>query len=370
MSWRIPIVDLAAEYAEVAEAVEPAVLSVLRSGRYVLGPEGEAFEAELADLVGSRFAVAVGSGTEALHLILRALGIGPGDEVVTPAFTYFATVEAIVLAGATPRFADVETDGFHLDPSAFEAAIGPRTRAVIPVHLFGRCADLPAIAEIADRHGLAVVEDAAQAIGAARGGRRAGAFGVAAAFSFYPSKNLGAAGDGGCVTTSDAALAARIRLLRSHGLDADGRHRCFGTTSRLDALQAALLRAKLPYLKSWADRRVRNARCYTEALAGCPGLVLPGGVEDEEIVWNQYTLRCRRLSALRDALTAAGIEWRRYYERPACDEPAFAGLAGSGPPLPETRRACAEALSLPVRPSLSVEAIREIAAVIRGALER
>lgn len=369
MTWRIPLVDLAAEYEEAGPDVEEAALRCLRGGAFVLGPETSAFEHELAELIGTDFAVGVGSGTEALTLALRALGVGPGDEVVTSAFTYFATVEAILACGARPVFADIEAEGFNVDPECVLGALTERTRAVIPVHLFGRCADIPQLDAALRSAGVALVEDVAQAIGAARGGRRAGAWGVAGCFSFYPSKNLGATGDGGCITTNDPELAAHLRLLRSHGLTSDGRHVVPGTTSRLDALQAAVLRAKLPYLKSWTDARARNARLYGEALAGCPGVVLPPAPGDEEIVWNQYTIRCRERERVQEALGAAGIQWRRYYARAACEEPALGEFRRPASDFPETARACAEALSIPVRPSCSPETIREIAAVIRGALE-
>jgi dTDP-4-amino-4,6-dideoxygalactose transaminase len=269
MARRIPIVDLAAEYAEAGAAMEEAVLRCLRSGAYVLGPETAAFERELADLVGAGFAVGVGSGTEALTLTLRALGVGRDDEVITPAFTYFATVEAILACGARPVFVDLEPGSFSIDPVGVAAALGPRTGAMIPVHLFGRCADMERLLAVAAE--VPIVEDAAQAIGAGRAGRRAGSWGAAGCFSFYPSKNLSAAGDGGGITTGDPELAERLRMLRSHGLDADGRHVVVGTTSRLDALQAAVLRAKLPFLKSWSDARSRNARIYGEELAGVSG---------------------------------------------------------------------------------------------------
>ncbi|MBW1685331.1 MAG: DegT/DnrJ/EryC1/StrS family aminotransferase [Deltaproteobacteria bacterium] len=368
MAWRIPIVDLAAEYAEVGAAVEEAVLRVLRSGRYVLGPETTAFEAELAALVGVPFAVGVGSGTEALVLALRAVGVEPGDEVVTSAFTFFATAEAILQCGARPVFTDVEPEGFNLAPSGFEAAVTQGTRAVVPVHLFGRCADMPRIVAIAGRHGIAVVEDAAQSIGAARAGRRAGAWGAAGCFSFYPAKNLGGAGDGGGVTTSEPEVAERLRLLRSHGTCADGGHLLAGTTSRLDSLQAAVLRAKLPYLEAWTDARARNAGIYAEELAGCPGVALPGGAPDEEIVWSQYTIRCREPERVRAALEARGIEWRHYYPRPVCEEPGLGGFRRPAAAFPEAARACAQAISLPVRANCSPEVIREIAGVIRDAL--
>lgn len=370
MARRIPIVDLSAEYAEAGGAVEEAVLRCLRSGAYVLGPETAALEREFADLVGAGFAVGVGSGTEALTLTLRALGVELGDEVITSAFTYFATVEAILACGARPVFVDLEPGSFAIDPDGVAAALGPRTRAVIPVHLFGRCADMERLTAVAEAADIAVVEDAAQAIGAGRAGRRAGAWGEAGCFSFYPSKNLSAAGDGGCITTSNPALADRLRLLRSHGLDADGRHVVLGTTSRLDALQAAVLRAKLPFLKSWADARSRNARVYGEELAGVPGVVLPAAPADEEIVWNQYTIRCRERERVQRALDAAGVESRRYYAHLACEEPALGQERQPASRFPEAARVRDEVLSIPVRPSLEPGSLREIAALIRDAATR
>ena len=368
MARRIPLVDLAAEYAEAGGAVEEAVLRCLRSGAYVLGPETRAFERELADRIGAGFAIGVGSGTEALTLALRVLGIGPGDEVITSAFTYFATIEAILACGARPVFVDIEAGGFGIDPEAVAAALSERTRAVIPVHLFGRCADMERISAMAGAADVPVVEDAAQAIGAGRGGRRAGAWGTAGCFSFYPSKNLGAAGDAGCITTSDPELAERLRQLRSHGLDAAGRHVLLGTTSRLDAIQAAVLSAKLPFLKSWGDSRSRNARIYGEELADVSGVALPDAPADEQIVWNQYTIRCREREKLQAALEAAGIESRRYYPHLACEEPALGDLRQPDSRFPEAARARDEALSIPIRPSCAPAEIRTVARVIREAL--
>jgi len=368
MARRIPLVDLAAEYAEAGAAIEESALRCLRSGAYVLGPETRAFERELADLVGVSFAVGVGSGTEALQLALRGLDVGPGDEVITSPFTYFATVEAILTCGARPVFADVEAGGFAIDPDAVTAALGPRTRAIIPVHLFGRCADMERLCAVADAADVAIVEDAAQAIGAGRDGRRAGGSGAAGCFSFYPSKNLGAAGDGGCITTDDPRLAEKLRLLRSHGADAEGRHTLVGTTSRLDALQAAVLRAKLPFLKAWGDARSRNARIYGQELAGIDGVVLPAAPADEQIVWNQYTIRCRDREKVQQALDAAGIESRRYYASLASEEPALGDQRQPSSCFPEAARARDEALSIPVRPSCDPAEIREVARVIREAL--
>lgn len=369
MSWRIPITDLNAEYDLAGPAIEEAVLGVLRSGEYVLGPETRRFEAEMAELVGTRFVVGVGSGTEALALALRAVGVAAGDEVVTTPFTFFATVGAILQLGAKPVFADIEADGFNLDPASIEAVISPRTRAILPVHLFGRCADMKRITAIARAHSIPVIEDAAQAIGAARDGRRAGAWGRVGCFSFYPSKNLGAVGDAGCVTTDDAEVAERLQLLRTHGSSDSERYGLIGTNSRLDAIQAAALRAKLPYLKDWTERRIRNAVIFFEELRGCDDLVLPVVSRGEEPVWSQYTLRCSRMSPLRAALRDHGIEFRHYYETPVYRQPA---LGSAGLPVgsrPEAERACAEAVSVPVRWSCDADEIREIAAVIRGALD-
>lgn len=377
MGGRIACVDLAAEYREVGPAVEDAVLRVLRSGRYVLGPEVAAFEEAFAERVGARFSVGVGSGTEALALALRGVGVGPGDEVVTPAFTYFATVEAILLAGARPVFADIEPGRFTLDPAAFEAAAGPRTRAVLPVHLFGGVADMAAICAAARARGIAVVEDAAQAVGSRRDGRGAGAWGDAGCFSFYPTKNLSAAGDGGCITTSSEELAERLRLLRSHGCRERDVHLLPGTTSRLDTLQAAVLLAKLPYLKEWTAARTRIAARYTDALSGCDSVELPRIAPDEEPVWHQYTIRCRNAPAVRAALDAAAIEWRHFYPTPAYRQPALAGpeaaaSPGSAPAFvqaPETERACAEVLSLPIHPWLAPEDAERVADVVRQAAQ-
>lgn len=364
------MLDLASEYAEVSADIEAAVLRVLRSGQYVLGPETAALEAEMAALVGVRHCVGVGSGTEALILVLHALGVGPGDEVITTGFTYFATVEAILWCGARPVFADIERDSFNVDPHAIEKQIGPRTRAILPVHLFGRCADMAAISRLADAHGVPVVEDAAQAIGAARDGRRAGAWGRAGCFSFYPSKNLGAAGDAGCVTTDDDELAERIRLLRAHGCKVRDDHRVLGTTSRLDSLQAAILRAKLPRLAAWNAARTRVAERYAACLAGVPGVTLPGAGPNETAVWNQYTIRCDDPGPVRAALDAAGIEWRHYYPLPAYRQAALAGTSPAPVALASVEAACREVVSLPIHPSLSSDAVARVAHTIRNAVVR
>lgn len=367
MQGRIPILDLAAEYEEVGAAIEEAVLRVLRSGRYILGPETEGFEAELASLVGVRHAVGVGSGTEALQLALLALGAGPGDEVVTTPLTFFATVEAIALTGARPVFVDVEPGGFNLDATRLSAALSERTRAVMPVHLFGRCADMPAIRAITDRAGVPVVEDAAQAIGASRAGRSAGAWGAAGCFSFYPSKSLSAAGDGGAITTDDAELATRLRALRFHGQGKQG-HVMMGTTSRLDAIQAAVLRAKLPYLERWLDLRRAHVERYRSLLADCADVRVPESGPDETPAWSQLVLRSPRAPVIRRALDEAGVEWRHYYPRPVYREEAFGANALPEGTCPEAERACAESISIPIYPRIPQESIERVCDVIQSAV--
>jgi len=363
------MVDLAAEYAEVGEAVEEAALRVLRSGRYLLGPETAAFEVEMARLVGVREAVAVGSGTQSLVLALRACGVGTGDEVLTSPFTFFATAEAILLVGAVPVFVDIERGGFNVDSEALEERMTRRTRAVVPVHLFGRCADMSRICAFAEARRVSVIEDAAHAVGAARDGRPAGSWGRAAGFSFYPSKNLGAVGDAGCITTDDPDLAERLRRLRNHGQDPGGFHLLSGTTARIDELQAAVLRAKLPYLKRWNDRRARNAACYARLLADCPDVVLPTVGPEETAVWHQFTLRSPRAGTIRQALAEAAIECRHYYPRPVYAEPGFPrGTPAAGLRCPEAERACAEVVSVPVHAGLPVAAIERVCEVIRTAL--
>lgn len=354
----VPLQDPGREYRARRDEIDAALARVAGSGRYVLGREVEALEEEVARRVGVGHGVAVGSGTDALVLTLRALGIGNGDEVVVPAFTFFATAEAVVRAGATPVLADVRASTFNLDPVAARAAVTPRTAALVPVHLFGQMADLEALGELADRHGLALVEDAAQALGAARtagpGRVRAGAAGRAGCFSFYPTKNLGALGDGGMVVTDDGSLAARVRRLRDHGRDPDrGEHREVGYNSRLDALQAAVLRAKLPKLDEWNGRRRGHARAYDGALAGREGLVAPGVAAGSRHVYHQYTLRCPGdRDGLRKTLEDRGVGHGVYYPRPLHRIRALRGRARTAGELFEAERACREVLSLPVFPFL------------------
>lgn len=363
----VPFFDLSGEIAEDAPELAAAAEAVLRSGRYVLGPEVEAFEEEVARYVGVRHAVGVNSGTDALVLALEVLGIGPGDEVVTTPFTFFATAEAVRLVGATPVFADVDEETFQLDPRRVEEVLTPRTRALLPVHLFGQAAPVGELSRIAERHGLALCEDAAQGIGVALGGVRCGALGDLAAFSFYPTKNLGACGDGGMVTTDDAALADRVRLLRNHGSTQRDRCETVGYNSRLDSLQAALLRVKLAKLEARNDARRRIAARYREGLDGVEGLVLPSVPAGVTPTWHQYTVRVLDgRDRARAALAEAGVGSMVYYGVPVHRLEPFA--AGARGPLPVAEALAGEVLSLPVYPTLSEDAQDRVVSALRGAL--
>ncbi len=351
MAERIPFLDLRPD-AALARELEEAAARVIASGRYVLGAEVEAFEHEIARFLGVAHAVGVSSGTDALIVSLMALGIGAGDEVIVPAFGFVATPEAVVRVGATPVFVDIEPTSFHLDPARAATAIGPRTRAIVAVHLFGRCVELGPIEAMAAARGVAIVEDAAQAIGARSGGRHAGGLGRIAAFSFFPTKTLGALGDGGLVTTNDASLAARARSLRVHGATSRDDFAEIGGNFRLDELQAALLRVKLRRLPAVLEARRAIARAYAEALAGAP-LELPRLSADD--TYNPYVVRAAGdRDALRDRLAGAGVETAVYYARSLTEQPALEAWRA---PMPEADRAARSVVALPVR----AEAIEAVA---------
>jgi dTDP-4-amino-4,6-dideoxygalactose transaminase len=363
-SPHVPNADLAALHAPLAAELEAAARRVLASGRYVLGEEVAAFERELAGTLGVARAVGVSSGTDALLALLMALDVGPGDEVVTTPFTFFATAGAIARLGARPVFVDVERDTLNIDPAGALARLGPRTKAVVVVHLFGRPARTDELAAACASRGAALVEDAAQAIGAPGVGAR----GRAAALSFFPSKNLGGFGDGGAVVTNDEALADRVALLRAHGAAQRLRHVALGGNFRLDELQAALLRVKLPHLPRWTSRRRAHAALYRERLAGVPGLALPP--EDPACVWNQFVVRVGggRRDALADALAARGLATAVYYPTPLHLQPALADLGHRAGDFPEAEAAAAEVLALPVAAELEADAIDRVAAAVREIL--
>jgi dTDP-4-amino-4,6-dideoxygalactose transaminase len=357
----IPQGDLKREYDCLHREIDDAIARVLRRGWFILGEELEAFEAEWASYCGVDYAVGVGNGTDALHLALRAAGVVPGDEVVVPALTAAFTALAVSMAGATPVFADIDPARYTLDPAALEAAITPRTAAVVPVHLYGCPAAMAPIVAIGQRHGLLILEDAAQAHGARYGTARAGAVGDAAAFSFYPSKNLGAYGDAGAVTTNDASLAARIRLLRHGGQPTTYHHQILGVNSRLDEIQAAILRAKLPHLDAWNDRRRSLAASYETHLRDAADLVLPLAPTDCEHVYHQYVIRTPCRDSLRAHLSEAGVQSGVHYPRAVHEQPAFAAelaaqrrlLGDESGACPQARRTVDEILSLPMFPYLT-----------------
>lgn len=360
----VSFLDLRAQHSAIADEVEPAVLDVLRSGSYVLGPAVEAFERDFAAYCGVRHAVAVSSGTAALHIALLAAGLRPGDEVVTVAATFVATVAAILQAGAVPRLVDIDPDSWTMDPERVEAALTPRTRAIMPVHLHGRVADMEALRDIARRRGLLLIEDAAQAHGASRDGRRAGSFGDAAGFSFYPGKNLGACGEGGAVVTDRDDIAEAARCLRDWGQDRRYHHLVRGFNYRMDAIQGAVLGVKLRHLDGWTALRRRIALRYGRMLSDT-GIGLPK--PDPGHVWHVFAVRLRDREATRRALERAGIATGIHYPRPVHLQPAYADL-GYGPgDLPVTERLSREFLSLPIHPDLTPEQLAEVARVVAAA---
>ena len=362
----VPFVDLGAQYAAIGAELEARVLAVLRGGQYVGGPEVAAFEQEFARYCGVREAVAVNSGTAALHVALLALGVGPGDEVITVAHTFVATAEAIVQAGARPVFVDIERETFGLDPARLEAAITPRTRAIVPVHLYGQPARMDDIRRIADARGIPVVEDACQAHGATLAGRRAGALGTVGCFSFYPSKNLGAVGEGGIAVTDSPELAERMRLFRAHGERERYHHEVVGYNYRLPAIQAAALRVKLPYLDGWAERRRSRAGRYDALLAGA-GVETPRVQAGASAVYHLYVVRHPRRDALAAALAAEGVATGVHYPLPVHLQPPYREFGDGEGSLPETEAAAREVLSLPMYAELADAQVEHVAGAVRAA---
>jgi dTDP-4-amino-4,6-dideoxygalactose transaminase len=363
---KIPFCDLAGDHQPLLGELEAAAGRVIRSGRFILGPEVAAFERELAAAAGVAHAVGLSSGTDALIAMLMAAGVAPGDEVVTSPFSFFATAEAVARVGARPVFADVDPTTLNLDPARAIEALGARTRAVLVVHLFGRIGETEALAEACAARGIPLLEDAAQAIGAHRAdGGRPGALGTGAALSFFPTKNLGGFGDGGAVLTNDAAFADRIRRLRVHGADRKNHHVVVGGNFRLDELQAALLRVKLPHLPRWSEARRAIALAYREGLADVP-LALPP--EDRGAAWNQFVVRVSpgHRDALANRLGKEGVATEVYYPLPLPHQPALAHLGSQAGAFPACERAAAEVLALPIFPSLSRPDVDRITAIVSG----
>jgi dTDP-4-amino-4,6-dideoxygalactose transaminase len=359
----VPFLDLTLQHRELREEIAAAVERTLDRGDFILGLSLDEFEREFARYCDCEFAVGVNSGTAALHLALLALGVGAGDEVITVPNSFIATVEAIRYTGAAPVLVDVDPRTFCLDPAAFERAVTPRTRAVIPVHLYGQPCDMESISAIAARHGVAVVEDACQAHGAAFVGRKVGSLGVAAAFSFYPTKNLGTIGDGGAVTTNDRELAAKIRALRHHGQFEPNVFPLVGYNYRLDTLKAAVLRVKLSHLDRWNARRREIAERYRNRLRGSE-FVFQRRIPGSDPVYHILAVRHPRQRAVQDALSAAGIGWGKHIVPPAHRQPGYRHIVRTGESFPVSEALSNELVSLPVFPELTNEQVDAVADVL------
>jgi len=365
----VPLLDVNRDNGPLRDEMLAAAARVIDTGRFLHGPEVKEFEVAVAAVCGVRHAIGCASGSDALLLALLALDIGPGDEVVVPSFTFFATASAVTRVGARPVFADIEPATFNLAPAALERAMTARTKAVIPVHLFGQCAATEEIVDIARPRGIHIIEDAAQAIGAKRNGRAAGSVGTIGCLSFYPSKNLGGCGDGGMLTTNDDRLAERLRLFAAHGMSPRYYHRVIGINSRLDTLQAALLLVKHQALASWTAQRQANATRYHALFrqTGLDGAVgLPQAMPGNDHVWNQFTIRVAhgRRDALREHLTRRNIGSEIYYPLPLHLQDCFRELRDRTAALPETERAAAEVMSLPIFPGLRADEQQLVVAAI------
>jgi dTDP-4-amino-4,6-dideoxygalactose transaminase len=354
----LQFLDLRQQFAAIREEVMDAVNRVFESQHFIMGPEVSAFEEEIAPLTGCRFTIGCASGSDALLLALMAFEVGPGDEVVTTPFTFVATAGSIARLGARPVFVDIDPETFNLDPAQLEKAITPKTKAIIPVHLFGLAAEMEPIVEIARRYRVAIVEDAAQAVGARYREEPVGTFGAIACFSFFPSKNLGGVGDGGLISTNDPVLADRLKVLRVHGARQKYRYEELGINSRLDALQAAVLRVKLHFLDAWTAGRQRNAHRYRQLFSAYGGSLpvrLPLQPKDRFHVYNQFTIRTPRRDALKEHLQQNGIPTEIYYPIPLHLQPAFANLGYRPGNLPESERASSSVLSLPICPEVTAD---------------
>lgn len=365
-SLQIPLVDLRAQHRVLRDELDAAIQRVLEGGKFILGEEVESFESEFAAYVGTAGAVGVASGTAALRLALLACGVGPGDDVVTTAHTFIATVEAICHVGARPVFADIDPATYTIDPAHVEAVLTPRTRAILPVHLYGHPAAMDALEELCAHRSLSLIEDAAQAHGAEYRGRRCGSIGRVACFSFYPGKNLGALGDAGAVTSNDEELLIRIRRLRDHGRTEKYLHAEIGYAERLDAMQAAVLRAKLRHLDEWTIARRAHARHYSELLNETE-LQLPHEAEGARHAYHLYVIRSEQRAVLCEQLRCAGVASGIHYPVPVHRQPALRGMAASNALLPHTEAAAAEVLSLPLYPELRSEQIEFVANCVRRA---
>jgi len=363
----IPMVDLKVQYQAIKEEIDRGILEALEKTQFILGPNVSAFEEEAAAFLGVKHAIGVASGTDALHLALAAAGITARDEVITSPFTFIATAEAIRYVGATPVFVDIDPKSFNIDPAKVEAAITPKTRAILPVHLFGQPADMTAIETLCTKHGLLLIEDCAQSFGADLNGRMTGTIGALGAFSFFPSKNLGCFGDGGLVTTPCPELAERVKMLRNHGSKVRYHHSVIGYNSRLDEIQAVILRVKLKQIKQYNEGRRRVAHLYSQLLAGT-GVVPPFEDGKGTHVYHQYTLLTDRRDVIMEALTAAGIASAVYYPIPLHKQDVFAAdYAGVSFPVAED--VASRCMSLPIFPEMTEEQVRQVVDVVKSALK-
>ena len=369
---KVPLLDLQPQYASIRSEVLSAITRVCDSQHFIMGPEVEALEAELAADIGTGAAIGVSSGTDALLVALMALDLGPGDEVITPTFSFFATAGCVARVGATPVFVDVDRDTLMMEADAVRAAITPRTRAIIPVHLYGLCADMDPLLAIAAEHQLHVIEDAAQAIGATYGGRQAGTMGTVGCFSFFPSKNLGAFGDAGLVTINDPALADRVRRLRNHGAQPKYYHREIGGNFRLDALQAAVLRVKRPHLAGWTERRRANAETYRTLFraAGIDRAIgLPHEPPGRRHIYHQFVVRVPNRDRVRAAMAERGVGTEVYYPVPFHRQDCFVHLADEGREFPHADAAAAEVLALPIYPELTRDQLEYVVSSLAACLD-
>jgi dTDP-4-amino-4,6-dideoxygalactose transaminase len=363
----VAFLDLKRQYAPIKEELDQAVFGVLAHAKFIMGPEVKAFEEQVAQYCGTKSAVGVASGTDALLLSLRACGVGPGDEVITTSFTFFATAGVITRLGAVPVYVDIDPDTYNIDPVKIEKKITPKTKVIMPVHLYGQCADMDPIMAIADKHNLKVVEDAAQAIGSKYKGKRAGTLGHFGCFSFFPSKNLGAAGDGGMIVTDDPKMDELLRMLRVHGAKPKYYHSIVGYNSRLDTLQAAILNVKLKYLDGWTEKRREHAETYNKAFKN-QGIVTPKEEDFNYHIYNQYTIGVKNRDKLREALKEKQIGHDVYYPVPLHLQECYKHMGYKEEDLPVTEQKAKEVISIPIYPELTAEEQEYVIHTVKAAV--
>ncbi len=362
----VPLLDLTRQYAYLKPELDKAVINVLTHGKFILGPEVAELEKQITAYCKTKYAIGVASGTDALMVALHACGVGPGDEVITSNFSFFASAGVVARLGATPVFVDIEPDSYNIDPKLLEKAITKKTKVIMPVHLFGQLADMDPILEIAKKHGIKVVEDGAQSIGAEYKGRPCGSMGDLGCFSFFPSKNLGAGGDAGIITTNSEELYELCRILREHGQKPQYYHRIVGYNSRLDTIQAAMLLVKLPHLRKWSEKRIEHAKRYDRELAGVPGLTTPRVMPYSTFhIYNQYTLASPKRKSIFEGLRAAGIGTAIYYPVPFHMQDCFKYLGYKADQFPHSTKAGDEVFSIPVYPEMTEQEQAEVIATVK-----